>query len=76
MSDETIQKEEGVIKMYDADKGFGFIKPDSGELDVFMHVSQAQDKEATFAQGQAVSYLLTDGKNGRKSATEVEILYG
>ena len=76
MSDETIQKEEGVIKMYDPGKGFGFIKPDSGELDVFMHFSQAQDKEATFTQGQTVRYLLTDGKNGRKSATEIEILYG
>tara|TARA_B100001996_G_scaffold241465_1_gene186755 strand:- start:229 stop:459 length:231 start_codon:yes stop_codon:yes gene_type:complete len=76
MLDETINKEEGVIKMYDADKGFGFIKPDSGEPDVFMHVSQATDKEATFSQGQTVRYLLTDGKNDRKSATEIEILYG
>ena len=76
MLDETIQKEEGVIKMYDADKGFGFIKPDSGELDVFMHVSQAQDREATFTQGQTVRYLLTDGKNGRKSAAKIEIIYG
>ena len=76
MRDENIQKDEGVIKMYDADKGFGFIRPDSGEPDVFMHISQAQDKEATFSQGQTVSYLLADGKNGRKSATEVEVLYG
>ena len=76
MTDETPPKEEGVIKMYNADKGFGFIRPDSGEPDVFMHVSEANDKEATFTQGQTVSYLPTDGKNGRKSATGIDVLYG
>ncbi len=76
MRDENIQKDEGVIKMYDADKGFGFIRPDSGEPDVFLHVSQAQEQNVTFAQGQAVSYVLADGRNGKKAATEVEVLYG
>tara|TARA_B100001996_G_scaffold355587_1_gene318278 strand:+ start:679 stop:903 length:225 start_codon:yes stop_codon:yes gene_type:complete len=74
MADGILPKDEGVIKMYNADKGFGFIRPDNGGPDVFMHISEATNKDVIFAQGQSVRYFITDGKNGRKSATDIGAL--
>ncbi len=38
--------ETGKIKMYNAEKGFGFIKPDNGDADVFLHVTAAKEQGA------------------------------
>ena len=47
----------GTVKFFDAGKGFGFIQPESGEKDVFVHVSAVQNAGMdTLTEGQRVSY--------------------
>lgn len=47
----------GTVKFFDAVKGFGFIQPESGEKDVFVHISAVQNAGMdTLSEGQRVSY--------------------
>ncbi len=47
----------GTVKFFDAVKGFGFIQPESGEKDVFVHVSAVQSAGmGTLSEGQRVSF--------------------
>ena len=47
----------GTVKFFDAGKGFGFIQPESGEKDVFVHVSAVQNAGMnTLSEGQRVSF--------------------
>jgi CspA family cold shock protein len=47
----------GTVKYFDATKGFGFIQPESGEKDVFVHVSAVQNAGMnTLTEGQRVSF--------------------
>ena len=47
----------GTVKFFDAGKGFGFIQPESGEKDVFVHISAVQNAGMdTLTEGQRVSY--------------------
>jgi CspA family cold shock protein len=47
----------GTVKFFDATKGFGFIQPESGEKDVFVHVSAVQNAGMdTLSEGQRVSF--------------------
>ncbi len=47
----------GTVKFFDAVKGFGFIQPESGEKDVFVHVSAVQNAGMdTLTEGQRVSF--------------------
>ena len=47
----------GTVKFFDATKGFGFIQPENGEKDVFVHISAVQNAGMdTLSEGQRVSY--------------------
>jgi len=47
----------GTVKFFDAGKGFGFIQPESGEKDVFVHISAVQNGGMdTLTEGQRISY--------------------
>ena len=47
----------GTVKFFDAGKGFGFIQPESGDKDVFVHVSAVQNAGMdTLTEGQRVNY--------------------
>ena len=47
----------GTVKFFDSAKGFGFIQPESGEKDVFVHISAVQNAGMdTLTEGQRVSY--------------------
>jgi CspA family cold shock protein len=62
----------GTIKFYNADRGFGFIKPDGGGADVFVHVS-AVPVGLTLSEGQRVTFEVgVDRKSGRSRAEQVE----
>jgi cold shock protein len=64
----------GTVKWYNNTKGFGFIVPDDGANDLFVHVSQIQTKgNKTLTEGQRVCYRITQGIKG-PIATNVSVL--
>ena len=59
----------GTVKWYNASKGFGFIEPESGGNDVFVHASALERAGLTgLADNQKVTYDLEAGRDGRESA--------
>jgi len=64
----------GKVKWFDAKKGFGFITPDDGGKDAFLHVSALQAANIqSVNDGQAVSYELTE-QRGKEAASEITII--
>ena len=64
----------GKVKWFDAKKGFGFITPDDGGKDAFLHVSALQAANIqSDNDGQAVSYELTE-QRGKQAASEISII--
>jgi len=65
---------EGTVKWFNADKGYGFISHEGGD-DVFVHYSEIQtDGFKTLDEGQAVSFEITTGQNGKLQASNVHKL--
>jgi cold shock protein len=64
----------GTVKFYNEQKGYGFIQPDSGGKDVFVHVTAVERSGLRGLQeGQKVSYELeTDRRNGKTSAVNLK----
>lgn len=63
----------GTVKWFNESKGFGFISPDDGSKDVFVHYSAIQSEGyRTLAEGQAVQYEVEDGPKGLQ-ATQVTV---
>ncbi len=59
----------GTVKWFNATKGFGFIQPEDGSKDVFLHISAVERAGLQSpADGQKVEYELESGKDGRSSA--------
>ena len=59
----------GTVKWFNATKGFGFIRPDDGSKDVFVHISALQSAGlSTLNEGQKVQFELIKGKDGKTSA--------
>jgi cold shock protein len=63
----------GTVKWFNHDKGFGFIQPDNGDDDVFVHNSALKDNIHRLDQGQKVSYEVEEGPKG-PLADNIEIL--
>jgi CspA family cold shock protein len=63
----------GTVKFFNGSKGFGFIQPDDGSKDVFVHISAVERAGlATLNENQKVSFELETGKNGKISATDLK----
>lgn len=59
----------GTVKWFNTTKGFGFIAPDEGGSDVFVHISAVEQAGLTgLADNEKVTYDLVEGRDGRKMA--------
>jgi CspA family cold shock protein len=60
----------GTVKWFNSTKGFGFIQPDDGTTDVFVHISAVERSGlGSLAEGQKISYeIVRDRKSGKNSA--------
>ena len=62
----------GTVKWFNATKGFGFIQPEDGSKDVFLHVSAVESAGLQSpADGQKIEYELESGRDGRSSAGNI-----
>ncbi|WP_146345017.1 cold-shock protein [Phaeobacter marinintestinus] len=65
----------GTVKWFNTTKGFGFIAPDEGGNDVFVHISSVERSGMTgLADNQKVQYELIDGRDGRQMAGDLQPL--
>ncbi|HUF80936.1 MAG TPA: cold-shock protein [Burkholderiales bacterium] len=63
----------GTVKWFNKVKGFGFIQPDDGSKDVFVHISAVERAGlGNLAEGQKVSFDLAKGKDGKISADNLK----
>lgn len=63
----------GTVKWFNTTKGYGFIAPDDGEKDVFVHVSQLEKSGMTgLAEDQKVDFEIIEGPDGRTMAGDLK----
>jgi len=63
----------GIVKFFNADKGYGFIQPESGGNDAFVHISAVQAAGmTTLDRDQRVSYELETDNRGKTSAVNIQ----
>ena len=64
----------GTVKWFNPTKGFGFIEPNDGSSDAFVHISAVERAGlSSLNEGQKVSYELQQGNNGKSSAENLSI---
>jgi CspA family cold shock protein len=65
----------GTVKWFNATKGYGFIQPEDGSKDVFVHISAVQRAGLQgLREGQKVKYELMMGRNGKSSAENLSVV--
>lgn len=64
----------GTVKWFKPDKGYGFLRPEDDDQDVFVHISAVQKAGHTsLAEGARVSYELVAGRSGKLSAENLRV---
>ena len=65
----------GTVKWFNPTKGYGFIEPEDGSNDAFVHISAVERAGlSSLNEGQKVSYELQAGQNGKSSAEDLAII--
>jgi len=65
----------GTVKWFNTTKGFGFIEPEGGGKDVFVHISAVERSGLTgLADNQKVSFEMEAGRDGREVAADLKLL--
>ena len=66
----------GTVKWFNSEKGYGFVEPDDGGKDVFIHISAVQRSGLDgLNEGQKISYeLSTDRRTGKQAADEIQAM--
>jgi len=63
----------GTVKWFNPVKGYGFIEPEDGNQDVFVHISAVQNSGMSeLKEGQSVSFELETQKNGKQAAVNLK----
>ena len=63
----------GTVKWFNAKKGYGFIQPDDGSKDVFVHISAVERAGiGSLNEGQKISYEVQKGQQGKLSAENLQ----
>ncbi|MCY6382661.1 cold-shock protein [Hoeflea prorocentri] len=67
---------QGTVKFFNMAKGFGFIQPDDGSKDAFVHISALERSGiSSLTEGQKVEYeLQTDSRSGKQAAENLTVL--
>jgi cold shock protein len=65
----------GTVKWFNPTKGYGFIEPEDGSKDAFVHISAVERAGlSTLTEGQKVSYDIQPGRDGKSSAENLSII--
>ncbi len=65
----------GTVKFFNTQRGYGFIEPEDGSKDAFVHISAVERAGLTsLTEGQKVSYELQPGQNGKSSAENLSVI--
>ncbi len=58
--------QQGTVKFFNSEKGYGFIKPDDGSRDIFVHITAVEQAGlATLSDGQRITYDIEPDKKGK-----------
>ncbi|ANE56505.1 MULTISPECIES: cold shock domain-containing protein [Methylomonas] len=71
MADSTVHK--GVLKTWKDDRGFGFIQPDSGDKDIFIHISSLKGMARRPLRGDVIVYRVAREADGKLKAVDASI---
>ena len=63
----------GTVKWFNSTKGFGFIAPEGGSRDVFVHISAVERAVLTGLKNQKVTFDIEPGRDGRESAANLAL---
>ena len=64
----------GTVKWFNPTKGFGFIQPDDGAKDVFVHISAVERAGLrSLNEGQKVGFTIESGRDGKSSAVDLQV---
>ena len=65
----------GTVKWFNPTKGYGFIEPEDGSKDAFVHISAVERAGmSTLNEGQKISFELKEGRNGKVSAEDLSVV--
>jgi CspA family cold shock protein len=65
----------GTVKFFNTQRGYGFVQPDDGSKDVFVHISALERAGmSTLSEGQKISFDEERGRDGRTSAVNIQVV--